>query len=253
MDAILRGVDLPELGVVDSRTAAPDLAIALTRGLVAKSYQYTDPNEDVVAVRRRGDRTAMVVADGHSGHQASHAAVDSLLAALTPLVPVWTRNEAVRALHAVNERIREVRRGLPPPNRRSRTTLALAVVAHDEDGQRFLTHCSVGDSAVLVVRGPDVHQVTRDRPHFLGDDLSAPMLAGALDYGQTDLEDDDVVVVVSDGYTHFAPIADVADAVEVDPAATARRVVDIAGEGGAGDNVAVAVLGSSIDIPEEVA
>lgn len=242
MDAVLRGVDLPDLGVVDVRTAAPDLAIALTRGLVAKAYRYTDPNEDVVAVRRREDRTALVVADGHSGHQGSHAAVEALLAVLDPIVPVWARNEAVRAFHDINEQIRAVRRQLPGDHSRSRTTLSLAVIAHDEDGQRFLTHCSVGDSAVLVVRGGDVHPLTRDRQHFLGDAVSPPMLAGALDYGQTDLDADDVVVVVSDGYTHFAPTAAIAGAIAHDPAATARAIVDLAGAGGAGDNVAVAVL-----------
>lgn len=244
MDAVLRGVDLPDLGVVDVRTAAPDLAIALTRGLVAKSYHYVDPNEDVVAVRRRGERTALVVADGHNGHQGSHVAVEALLAVMDQQVPIWSRTEAVHAFHDLNEQIRATRRALPAPHGRTRTTLSLAVVASDAHGQRFMTHCSVGDSAVLVVRGRDVHLLTRDRQHFMGDALSAPLLAGSLDYGQTDLEPDDVVVVVSDGYTHFAPIAAIADVVQSDPAVTARAIVDLAGAGGAGDNVAVAVLGA---------
>lgn len=255
MDVILRGVDHPDLGAVVARKPAADLAIALTRGRFTKRYAYTDPNEDVVAACRHDDRTAMIVADGHGGHEGSHAAVDHLLKLMAGMVPVWSRVEAVRTFHAVNEQIREVRRPLPSDHRRTRTTLALAVIAHDGDGQRFLIHCAVGDSAVVVVRGGDAHQVTRDRQHFMGDRLSAPLVAGALDYGRTDLAPDDAVIVVSDGYTNFAPVQALTRAVIAtdDVEGMARRIIDIAGEGGAGDNVAVAVLGPPTAVEDDSA
>ncbi|CAN5466196.1 hypothetical protein BH23ACT9_BH23ACT9_34070 [soil metagenome] len=242
VNAILRGADLPDLGVVDVRTPAPDVAIALTRGQAAKRYEHVDPNEDVVAVDRRDGRTALIVADGHNGHQASHAAVDALLSQMQPEIPLWSRVEAVRSFHAVNEHIREVRRPLPPSHRGTRTTLTAAVVAIDEHGQRYVTHCSVGDSAVVVVRDGSVHQLTRDRHRFLGDALTAPLLAGVIDYEQTDLDPDDVVVLFTDGYSNFAPLDAISGARDPDPEVMARRIVAIAGEGGAGDNVAVAVL-----------
>ncbi|HUG84704.1 MAG TPA: protein phosphatase 2C domain-containing protein [Euzebya sp.] len=247
MDVILRGVDHPDLGTVAALAPAPDLAIALTRGRFAKRYPYTDPNEDVVAASRHDGRTALIVADGHSGHEGSHAAVEHLLHRMDHTVPVWSRVEAVQAFHAVNEHIRQVRGPLAADHRRTRTTLALAVVAQDAAGQRFLTHCAVGDSAVVVVRGEEVHQLTRDRQHFMGDRLTPPLLAGALDYGQVDLAPADVVVVVSDGFTNFAPVHAIARAVTATDVvkAVACHIIDIAGDGGAGDNVAVAVLGPS--------
>jgi serine/threonine protein phosphatase PrpC len=243
MDAILRGADHPDLDVIETRSVAPDLAIALTRGRLPKRYAHTDLNEDVVAVRRDDDRTALVVADGHRGHEASHVAVDAVLRLVGRPVHPWSRHDAVRALHAVNEQIHLARAALSGEHRGTRTTLVVGVVAVDDDGQRYLTHSSVGDSAVLVLRGQVVHRISRDRHHFLGDAMSAPLVAGAMDYGQTDLEDDDVVIVVSDGYTNFAPVEAIASAWDPAPDIMVRRIVEIAGDGGAGDNVAAAVLG----------
>ncbi len=251
MHAILRGCDHTELDQTVATTVADDLAIALSRGRHVKSYAYTDPNEDAVAVSRHGRATTLVVADGHSGHRASHVAVDAVLAMTAQAEPRWDRRGAVLAFHDVNEQIRAARRTLPAPHRLSRTTLVVAVVDVDEAGQRFVTHASVGDSAVFVLRDAVAYQLTRERHHFLGDRWSAPQVAGAMHFEQTDLDPDDVVVAVSDGFTNFAHPDSLTSLVTraagpasttLDPEVVARGVVDLAGDGGAGDNVAVAVL-----------
>ncbi|WP_370325252.1 PP2C family serine/threonine-protein phosphatase [Euzebya sp.] len=253
MHAILRGVDHTELGRTGVTSPAPGLGLALTRGRHLKRYSYTDPNEDVVATCRADGRTALVVADGHSGHTASHAAVASLLDAMADGVPVWDRRAAVLAYHAVNTAIERARAAEGPPCHRSRTTLTTAVVAEAAGGgdgsARTLTVASVGDSAAFVIRGRVVHRIGRDRHHFLGEHLSAPQVAGALDYDHVALESGDVVVVVSDGFTNFADPAVLADAVDADPVQTAGRIVEAAGDGGAGDNVAVAVLQPAAPAP----
>lgn len=242
MDAILRGVDHVELDQTAVATVAPDLAIGLSRGRHPKTYRYVDPNEDVVAVHREDGATVLMVADGHNGHQVSHAAVDLMRDALAAEVPAWTRHGAVRAFHELNEEVRAVRRTLEPPNRSARTTLVVAVVTTNSDGQRCLVHASVGDSAVFTIRNKTVTQLSKDRQHFLGDRLSPPQVAGAMHYGQTDLHADDVVIVVSDGFTNFARPQDLSHLIGPDPEQTVRRIIDRAGKAGAGDNIAVAAL-----------
>ena len=95
---------------------------------------------------------------------------------------------------------------------------------------------------MFVVRERSVFRISKDRHHFLGDRLTGPQVAGSMDYGQTDLGPDDVVIVLSDGYTNFAHARDLGRLLEPTPEETARRIIDHAGECGAGDNVAVAVL-----------
>lgn len=253
MDAILRGIDHVELDQTAVTAVAPDLAIGLSRGRHPKTYRYVDPNEDVVSVHRQAGVTVLIVADGHNGHEGSHAAVDLMRETLSPEIPVWTRHGAVRAFHELNEGVREVRRALSPPNRSARTTLVVAMVTENGDGQRCLVHASVGDSAVFTSRGQTVTQLSKDRHHFLGDRLSPPQVAGAMDYGQTDLHPDDAVIVVSDGFTNFVRPHKLSQLIDTDPEHTARRIIDRASRAGAGDNIAVAVLLSGSAPPDTAA
>lgn len=243
MDAILQGRDHPELGEVAVVAPHPDLALGMTRGLHPKLYSYVDPNEDVVAVVREGPVTGLVVADGHNGHEGSHAAVAGLLDALaTPLPAALDRRAAATALHAAGEHLRSVRRALRPPNRGTRTTLVLGLVTANGEGEGSLVTASVGDSAVMVVRSGRAEQVTKDRHRFLGDRLSLPEVAGSMHYAVTPLLAGDLVVAVSDGFTNFAAIDEVGPAVTgLDPEAATRALIDLAGANGAGDNVCAAV------------
>ena len=244
MDAILLGRDFTDVGVVEVLTPADDLAIGITRGPHPKRYEYVDPNEDVVAVVREGGVTALVVADGHNGHEGSHALVDGLLDALPdPLPARLDKRPAVIAFHQAHEHMRAVRRQLPGPTRGTRSTMVLAIVARGDDGAAALETAGVGDSAVIVVRDGVATQVTRDRHRFMGDRLSAPEMAGSLDHTVTELVDGDLVVVASDGLTNFTHLDAIGPAVAgLAPKAAVRALVDLAGQGGAGDNIALAVL-----------
>lgn len=231
------------MGAVEVVAVAEDLALGITRGLHPKPYDYVDPNEDVVAVVREGEVTALLVADGHNGHEGSHALVDAVLDLLPqPLPATISPREAATLLHAAAEQMRDVRRTLPQPNRMTRSTLTLALVAPGPDG-RVLTTAAVGDSAVLVVEEDRVEQVTRDRHRFLGDRYSLPEIAGAMHHAVTPLSDGATVVAASDGLTNFAPLDAVAPCVDgAAPAQTVRAIIDLAGSHGAGDNVGVALL-----------
>lgn len=244
MDAILLGRDHTDVGVVEVLTPADDVAIGITRGPHPKRYEYVDPNEDVVALVRDAGVTAFVVADGHNGHEGSHALVDGLLGALPdPLPPRLDRRPAVMAFHAANEHLRAVRRQLTGPNRGTRSTMVLALIAAGDDGTATVEATGVGDSAVIIVRDGVATQVTRDRHRFLGDRLSAPEVAGSIDHSVTELVDGDIVVVASDGLTNFATLDAIGPTVAgLAPEAAVRALVDLAGEGGAGDNIALAVL-----------
>lgn len=251
MDAILQGRDFPHLGVVEIAAPADDLALGITRGIHPKPYDYVDPNEDVVAVVREGPVTALIVADGHNGHEASHAAVDGLLDALAqPLPTTWQPREIVRCFHEANEHLRTVRRH--GRHRFSRSTLVMAYVITNGDGSRIVHAASIGDSAVIVAGDGQARQLTTDRHRFLGDRLSLPEVAGSLELASASLAPGETVIVVSDGFTNFAPLEAVPDIAAVgDAAQRTRQLIALAGEGGAGDNVAAAVLvtqaGSWID------
>lgn len=251
MDVLLQGRDFDQMGHVEVVAAAADLALGITRGFHPKPYAYVDPNEDVVAVIREGRVTALAVADGHNGHEGSHAVVDGLLEVLPqPLPEALGRRQLVECFAAANDHLRAVRAQLSGPNRGSRTTLALAYVAPTPEGGRTLVSAGVGDSAVLVCSGGAVRAVTRDRHRFMGDRMSLPEMAAAMDVVTTDLDPDDTVVVVSDGYTNFADVHATAGRIAGVPADQAvRRLMDAAQEGGAGDNVAVAVLTPAVPAP----
>lgn len=245
MHAILCGRDHEELGTSSTSELTSDLAIGLTRGRHLKAYAYTDPNEDVVGARSTGERVAMYVADGHSGLQASHVAVEELEHRLGPDLTAFDgRQQAVRTLHAINEAIREARRALTGDGRRTRTTLTIAIVERGASGRTVHT-ASVGDSVVMVVSPTTgARALTRDRHRFLGDRCSLPEMAGATHMADSGLADDEHVVVATDGLTNFARLDDIGPAVIGAASAVdaADALIELACDGGAGDNVAVAVL-----------
>ncbi|MEE8602233.1 PP2C family protein-serine/threonine phosphatase [Euzebya tangerina] len=240
--ALLRGCDHTDLDRIAATAVSPGLAIALSRGREPKRYHYTDPNEDIVGATAGEESVVLVAADGHNGWSASHQAAPMLLERMTAWRTAPSRREMVLVFHEINAALHDARAGADPAQGRSRTTLSLALVRRDDHGQRYLTHATVGDSPVLVIRDRRTYRVSKDRHRFLGNSLSAPQVAGSMDYGQTDLGPHDVVVVVTDGYTNFARAGDIARLLQPTAEQSARRIIDHAGEQGAGDNVAVAVL-----------
>ena len=100
-----------------------------------------------------------------------------------------------------------------------------------------------GDCVALVVRGARVRRVGREAP-FLG----SPAGSGEVLIARSGLRTLDRVVVASDGVREFLGRAwkrQLAGLVQGGaPADAARRLVEAAFRGGAGDNIAVAVAGA---------
>lgn len=245
MRAVIFGRDVTTPDEVEVVSVSPRLACGMGRGRHPKPYRYVDPNEDVVAAVDAGGVVLMVAADGHNGHEVSHAAVDAVLDRIgaTP-PPTLSRRDAARLLDDVNDEVRRTRDALPAPNRTGRTALVIALVARGHHGRRTITHASLGDAVVILSGSAGVVQISRDRHAFAGDDLSLAEVAGKMDHAVTPAEDDDVVVVATDGLTNFVPLAEVPLALRAadGPERWAVDLVEQAYDHGAGDNVAVAVL-----------
>ena len=243
---VLLGRDHEALAVVATRAVGHDAAVGLARGWRPKPYAYVDPNEDAAGcvVGRRA--RLLVVADGHNGHRASHAAVAAVMDLLgdDPPPADLTEDEMFAAVQLIEDRIALATDDLDGP--RSRTTLVVALRTPTQ-----LQWFGAGDSALLVFeRGPARRLPTR-APWFFGDDPGHHTLRRSLARGRIDLAPWAWVVAVTDGYTDYVPDeltpeAAVARAL-VDTAGGAERAVgallDQARRGGAGDNVGVSVSG----------
>jgi serine/threonine protein phosphatase PrpC len=136
----LYGRDWTNLGVIGRADLSAEVALANSRGGVAKGYRYTDPNEDVVAAASLDDgRVVLICADGHNGEPASRVAVDTML----ELSPRLGDSDALLDAFVVcNDAVLRVNAGS-----RNRTTLIVTVV----DGER-VHWAAMGDSALVVLR-----------------------------------------------------------------------------------------------------
>lgn len=232
-------------GDVVVRPVGPGLAVALTRGLHPKPYPYTDPNEDVVAAVAGPRATLLVVADGHNGVASSEVAVATVLERLgdDPPPADLDDDDLVRLFHDVGWAVLDATTALDRRRRESRTTLSVAIVA---DG--LLQWAAMGDSPVVVADLAAAHELTVPTHHFVGSPLPAGQVDRLLQRGRTPLPEEAWVAVVSDGFSNFTGGRTTADAVH-DVLSAARSaeagaadLVQAAFAGGAGDNVAAAVL-----------
>lgn len=235
--ALLRGRDHTAVEALAVDQGGPRTAIALGRGRHPKPYPATDPNEDVVAVVERDDFLLGVVADGHHGTEASEIAVDTVLEWAADDRRGVDDRELMRLLAVVNEAVVAARVA-------SRTTLSLVAVVG-----RIAHWTTFGDSPVLVIGPQRVEQLSRDRPFFLGDRWSVPEIAARSSGGHSELTDNERLVLVSDGFSNFcrprghpAPAAADAIAGARGLSDAAEAIIRHAFDGGAGDNVAAAVL-----------
>jgi serine/threonine protein phosphatase PrpC len=263
--AILRGREHVTLGGIAAVGEGP-LAIALSRGGAPKRYAHVDPNEDVTAFAGGPGGLLLVVADGHSGHQAAEIAVERLM---TGHAPAWTAAAApdlrerwpelaAAALFDACAAIREAAaRG---GSEASRTTLAAALA---RPAERWLAWVSIGDSHVFAVDAGDAVELAPARDAFcLGHPAETrESLPGRLRCGTRELADLWALALVSDGLSErgigvAAPSRAVFEAVrgapvraggvaERLPLETAREIVAAALRAHAsqrsGDNVASAV------------
>lgn len=235
----LWGDELEELDEVASAALDGGGAIALSRGRFPKSYPHLDANEDAVLAAVGTGARLVAVVDGHSGFDAARAALRTVADAAEGLLaePAGGAVDALEdvcrwALHAVTDAVGSASRERAD----SRTALTLALV----NGGR-LHVATYGDTACLRLRAGKAKPV--GGPHeFLGPGAPPPRL------DEVRLRVTDAVLVASDGLVDFlgrswsSRAADVV-ARAADPLAAARELVEVAMTGGAGDHVAVGLLG----------
>lgn len=241
------------LHVEHDRTAVQRLgdrvAIALDRGRHPKRVRSRHPNEDVVAAAYAGGLPVLAVADGHYGSEAAMLAVAGILdwAAREPAPD--TSSGALASV--VEELVVAMARELEQPtcgNSDSATTLVVGVV--DEHELRWV---SVGDSSLFVVTQGSGVRVNPTEHHYLGTKAARRGLGRHVHHGVVPRRGDEVVVAVSDGVTdhvrHPADAIAAAVTTAASPDAAASLIVDLAGDAGAGDNVAVAVAAPARPAP----
>lgn len=240
MQALLWGKDYVDLGEVAVKVVDARTAVALTRGRHKKSYQYTHPNEDA-AVAVVGPRaTLLAVADGHNGWPATEAAISTVVDYFGEEPPTEVDDaELVDLFHRASQAILSVtsRPGAPDPD--SRTTLVVAL----RSGSR-LQWASFGDSAVYTVTPAAAIPLARPQHKFVGYPMQRHAVDYFLDRGTEELTEGAWVVAASDGFVDFArPFPTALFTAGADPGDVAAGLVAAACDGGAGDNVAVAVAG----------
>jgi len=236
--AVLLGSDHTELGEIAVAGLPPAGAIAISRGKFRKGYPYLDPNEDAVLIATDDTSWLLAVADGHDGFDAARAAIGALDANAAETLAERDQEAAIRdAVIAAHAAVVAAVTDAEDARADSATTLAVALVAGDR-----LTVGSFGDSMVAVARDDRLRPINRPSPF-----LDAHADAAATQISRATLAPGDVVLVATDGLIDFLGPGGPkslarALATSNDPGEIARRGVEHAFAGGAGDNVAVAVL-----------
>ena len=236
---MLWGKDHVDLGSVAVEAAGPKAAVAITRGRHRKAYRYTDPNEDAAVAVAGRRATLLAVADGHNGWAATEAAIRTVVGALGDDPPPADLADAdlVDLFLAASNAVLEVTDHPTSATPNSRTTLVVALVS----GRR-LQWASFGDSAVYTVTPAGAAQLSRSTHRFVGYPMERFAVDVMLDRGTTSLSDGAWVVAASDGLVDFAhPFPTGLFGPGASPAEVAKGLIGAACDGGAGDNVAVAV------------
>lgn len=188
---------------------------------------------------------ALVAAlDAHDGADSASAALAALVA---PAVRLCGSADVVEAdlegaLRIARSAVAAALEGLGRPRSQSRTALSVALVR----GSRLL-HVTYGDTVVVLVRRGR-GRLLSGTGDWLGPATPTPRIATAR------LKEGDRIVVASDGVSDFLGagwLADVAGAVSSeDPQAACLSLVTLAGDRGAGDNLAIAVLDPARTAPD---
>lgn len=229
----LRGRDYRELGPL-ALVALPGAgALALSRGAEPKPYAHVDPNEDGALLVASDAGLLAAVVDGFNGGAASERALDVVAQEAESLIAASGRDFAERARRVALEIARSLRALAP-----SHTCLLLATRRGSA-----LHFATFGDSTLF--RASSNAAASPETPHVLGPRLTSRALGlEALWHGAFTLAPGERVALVTDGVTNFAPEPERLGALlrEGDAASGARALARAALDGGAGDNVAVAVL-----------
>ena len=232
--AVLWGPDHQSLGQVALETVSPSLAAALSPGRYPRGYPHLDPNEDGVLVFTDGVASVLAVADGHSGFDAARAALQVVLAQAGALLSGTPQEALAGCFAAATEAVGAAVAGLEGERAASGTALTVAIVEPTR-----MTVAGLGDCRAVVVRGKRARKVGSPGPF-----LRSPAEHTAVAVHRVGLRPGDRVLVATDGLFEFLGrdwerlLAGLAS--EGDAGAVARRAVEAAFRGGAGDNIAVA-------------
>lgn len=232
----LLGRDFPQLGALGVVCSPHGGSLALSRGREPKAYPHVDPNEDAALLVHAPSGSLLAVADGYNGAAAAELAIAGVERAAgellaQPATRFRTRIEALvqelgRALHGVEP---------------SRTCLLVAVL-----GERHCHFASFGDSGLYRARRSGLLNTANGLALRAGS--GARPRPEELWYGGFEREPGERVALVSDGIIDFFPdpgrIPALLDAAPDDGAA-ATLLAAGALDAGAGDNVAVALLGDA--------
>ena len=235
--AALWGDDHTELGKIAVETIGNGIAIALSRGKHPKGYPFLDPNEDAVFAATDGSTSLLAVVDGHRGFDAARAALTAIEGGGPQLLSLKQEAGAalLRAMEAARRAVGEALASVKAERSGSRTTLAIALVA---DNTLFIG--GLGDSRIAIVR-PGGSQSFWSPAPFLGPETNLDEAW----FFTVGVEVGDWVIAGTDGLFDFLgrnwqeQLEALAEGAE--PADLARRAVEVAFAGGAGDNVAVAL------------
>ena len=208
-----------------------------------------------------------IVADGMGGHKAGDFAS---VFSIETMVDLVSNSEASNPITIMNDSIRQVNRMLiakaeeDPELDGMGTTLVCACVIGD-----VLCVANVGDSRLYII-GDDIRQITRD--HSLVEDLIARgeiergsdtyyeyknVITRAIgaeknvnaDFFEVTLEQQDTVLMCSDGLSNMVPDEDIRKIVcgRADLEAAAQDLIDAANNNGGKDNIAVVLFRPSAD------
>ena len=211
-------------------------ALAMSVGRYPKPNPSVEPNEDAAFMAAGSNALLVVVADGHLGFNAAQAAVAALQVEAPVLLgcsPVTAVQALELAVHTAERGVAAALAGAEDVAQSSRTALTVAI-AHPG-----IVHvCTVGDTAAFHLKG------ARSRlKRFRSEDRFLGPHHGPVRVDRRRWRVGDRLVIASDGLTDFADdslIGQIA-AAQAPSLETARKLVEAALDGGAGDNVTVAV------------
>jgi serine/threonine protein phosphatase PrpC len=229
----LLGRDWAELGPLGLADLPDGGALALSRGALPKPYAHTDPNEDAALVVRMPSGVLLAVADGFNGAEASELAIERARARAAELIDA--SGDAFRG--EVTRLASDVVAGLPSRSR-SRSCLVLAALRREH-----VEIATLGDSNAFVAGAPKA--LAMENSLLLGNPEPLSRARAELYHLRFTRAAGERIALVSDGVTNFVSDWSVIPRLLAESpgdAAAARAIAEAALDGGAGDNVAVAVF-----------
>jgi len=244
--AILLGEDHHEYGEIGTASVGDRFGLAISRGAIPKWYEYTDPNEDAVAVFRGSTGAALVAIDGHNGFTSTEVATEVLTAhfATHPPEALPTPAELIDLFTEVSAGILARTSAPDAPHPESRAALSVAFVVGS--GVRW---AAMGDAPIYLVGTGKAAQLSLDQHRFVGFSADRANHEQSLQVGDHELNAEEWLVLASDGFSDYAGshsmnatgVAQSALAGAGTGLAGAESLVRAALDSDAADNVAVAV------------